>query len=153
MPLTRLLAVVMLVAWCPGRLCAQSLGNDNSGVAPSQATASNVSSRNPVADLFQLDPSLQAWFTTQSSVETNAVRGNHVDQYAQPQSQDSPRIRERVNRFTTEMQPPFDATCYAIRSYLVVRDSPHSDVTHRDGSTTCVPAARVRMYSTTDQKR
>ncbi len=151
MPLARLLAVVMLVAWCAGQLCAQSQGNDNSGVAPSQVTASNLSSSNPVTDLFQLDPNLQVWFGAQSSVETDTVRGNHVDQYAQPQSQDSPRIRDRANRFTTEITPPFNVTCYLIRSYLVVRDSPHSDVTHRDGSTTCVPAARVRMYSTVDE--
>ncbi len=151
--LARLLAVVMLVAWCAGQLCAQSQGNDNSGVAASQATASNVSSSNPVADLFQLDPSLQAWFTTQGSLETNAVGGNHPDDYAHPSAKDVTRIPVGPNKFTTEWHSPFDATCYLIRSYLVVRDSPHSDVTHRDGSTTCVPAARVRMYSTTGQER
>jgi hypothetical protein len=153
MPLARLLAVVVLVAWCAGQLCAQSHGNNNSVVAPFQASASNLSSSNPASDLFRLDPSLRVWFGSQSSAEADIDPGNHVDQYAQSQSQDLPRIRERESRFTTEMQPPFDATCYAIRSYLVVRDSPHSDVTHRDGSTTCVPAARVRMYSTVDQGR
>jgi hypothetical protein len=153
MPLTRFLVVVMLVAWCAGQLCAQSQGNGNSGVAPSQATASNASSSNPVADLFQRDPNLQAWFPTQGGLETNAVGGNRADVYAHPSAKDVFRIRVGPNQFPTEWQAPFDATCYAIRSYLVVRESPHSDVTHRDGSTTCVPAARVRMYSTTDQKR
>jgi hypothetical protein len=153
MSAARLLAVVMVVAWCAGQLRAQSQGNDNSDVAPSQAVAANVSSNNQVADLFQLDPSLQAWFTTQSGLETNAVGGNHVDDYAHASAKDMPRIPARGNKLTTEMKAPFDATCYAIRSYLVVRESAHSDVTHRDGSTTCVPAARVRMYSTTDQKR
>jgi hypothetical protein len=152
MPLARLLAVVMLVAWSAGQLCAQSQGNDNSGVAPSHAAVSNASSSNPVADLFQLDPSLQSWFTTQSSLETNAVGGNHSDDYAHASAKDVARIPVGLNN-TAEWHSPFDATCYAIRSYLVVRDSPHSDVTHRDGSTTCVPAARVRMYSTVDQGR
>jgi hypothetical protein len=153
MPLARLLAVVMLVSWCAGQLCAQSQGNDISGVAPSPATASNVSSSNPAADLFQLNPALQAWFTTQSGVETNVAGGNHADDYAHPSARGLIRIPVDLNKLTTEWQSPFDATCYAIRSYLVVRDSPHSDVTQRDGSTTCVPAARVRMYSTTDQER
>jgi len=152
MPLARLFAVVMLVSLCAGQLLAQSQRSDNSGVAP-QAAASNVSSSNAAADLFQFDPNLQAWFAGQSGLEMNAVDGNRADDYAHPSAKDVSRIRIGLNKFTTEMQPPFDATCYAIRSYLVVRDSPHSDVTHRDGSTTCVPAARVRMYSTVDQGR
>lgn len=45
-----------------------------------------------------------------------------------------------------------DATCFAIRSYRVVRDDMHSDSTHRDGYMTCVPAARFRVY-TTDLRR
>jgi hypothetical protein len=153
MPLAHLLAVVMVVSLCVRPLLAQSQRNDNSGEVPSQAIAPNLSSSNPATDLFRLDPSLRVWFGSQSSAEADTVPGNHADDYAQSQSQDLPRIRERGNRFTTEMQPPFDATCYAIRSYIVVRDSPHSDTTHRDGSTTCVPAARIRMYSTVDQGR
>jgi hypothetical protein len=43
-----------------------------------------------------------------------------------------------------------DMMCYSIRSYLVVRDNPRSDTTHRDGSSTCVPAERFRVYSTVD---
>lgn len=152
MPRARLLAVVMLVSLCAGQLFAQSQRNDNSGVISSRAISSNTSSSNPAADLFRLDPDLKVWFATPSSVEKDATGANHVDEYAHPSSQDSSQLR--VRKFTTEMRPPFDATCYAIRSYLVVRDSPHSDVTHRDGSTTCVPAARVRIYSSTiDQKR
>ena len=41
-----------------------------------------------------------------------------------------------------------DTTCFFIRSYRMVRDDPHSDLTHRDGSTTCVPSARFRVYTT-----
>jgi hypothetical protein len=45
-----------------------------------------------------------------------------------------------------------DGECLSIRSYRVVRDDPHSDATHFDGYTTCVPAARFRLY-TTDERR
>jgi hypothetical protein len=55
-------------------------------------------------------------------------------------------------RFLPGTQLQNDATCFAIRSYRVVRDGPHSDSTHRDGYTTCVPAARFRVY-TTDERR
>jgi hypothetical protein len=55
-------------------------------------------------------------------------------------------------RFIPRAQLQNDATCFAIRSYRMVRDDPQSDSTHRDGYTTCVPAARFRVY-TTDEKR
>jgi hypothetical protein len=58
-----------------------------------------------------------------------------------------------VIRFPTGLEFPADATCYAIRSYLVVRDSPDSDSTHRDGSTTCVPAAHFRVHTAVDYRR
>ena len=56
-------------------------------------------------------------------------------------------------RVVRGMELPSDATCYSIRSYLVVRDDPQSDSTHRDGYSVCVPEARVRMYTTVDQRR
>jgi hypothetical protein len=55
-------------------------------------------------------------------------------------------------RFVPGTQLQNDATCFAIRSYRVVRDDRRSDSTHRDGYTTCVPAARFRVY-TTDERR
>ena len=38
-----------------------------------------------------------------------------------------------------------DATCYTIRSYVVARDSKHSDSTHPVGYSTCQPASRYRL--------
>ena len=38
-----------------------------------------------------------------------------------------------------------DTLCYSIRSYLVKRDSKHSDSVHPAGYSTCVPAARYRL--------
>jgi hypothetical protein len=50
-------------------------------------------------------------------------------------------------RFIPRSDLQSDTTCFFIRSYLMVRDDPHSDSTHRDGSTTCVPSARFRVYT------
>ena len=38
-----------------------------------------------------------------------------------------------------------DTLCYAIRSYVVKRDSKDSDSVHPAGYSTCVPAARYRL--------
>jgi hypothetical protein len=38
-----------------------------------------------------------------------------------------------------------DTLCYSIRSYVVKRDSKHSDSVHPAGYSTCVPAARYRL--------
>lgn len=40
-------------------------------------------------------------------------------------------------------------TCYAIRSYVVARDSKHSDSVHPAGYSTCVPAKKVQLKSAT----
>jgi len=41
--------------------------------------------------------------------------------------------------------PRADTTCFAIRSYVVARDSQDSDSVHPVGYTTCVPAAKARL--------
>jgi hypothetical protein len=41
-----------------------------------------------------------------------------------------------------------EATCYAIRSYVVARDSKDSDSTHPVSYSTCQPAARYRVKTT-----
>lgn len=49
--------------------------------------------------------------------------------------------------------PPFafaDGTCFAIRSYVVARDSKHSDSTHPVGYSTCVPANKYRIRKADD---
>ena len=48
-------------------------------------------------------------------------------------------------------QLPDDTTCYAIRSYVVARDSKNSDSTHPVSYSTCQPASRYRL-KTADAK-
>lgn len=45
-------------------------------------------------------------------------------------------------------QPVDDTTCYAIRSYVVARDSKDSDSTHPVGYSTCQPAKRYGLKRT-----
>jgi hypothetical protein len=61
-------------------------------------------------------------------------------------------LKQTPMRAVGEMPWQAEATCFAIRSYRVVRDDPHSHSIHRDGYTTCVPSARFRVY-TADEKR
>jgi hypothetical protein len=44
-----------------------------------------------------------------------------------------------------------DATCYAIRSYVVARDSKDSDSTHPAGYSTCRRASRYHLKTTVGQ--
>ena len=41
-----------------------------------------------------------------------------------------------------------DSTCYAIRSYVVARDSKNSDSTHAVSYSTCQPSARYQLKTT-----
>jgi hypothetical protein len=49
--------------------------------------------------------------------------------------------------FLTGMEG-LDGTCYAIRSYVVARDSKDSDSTHPVSYSTCQPASRYRVRTT-----
>jgi len=46
-----------------------------------------------------------------------------------------------------------DTTCYAIRSYVVARDTKDSDATHPTGYSTCQPSTRFRLKSTVEHLR
>lgn len=134
MPCKRLLLVAMMVLLCAGLSFAQAPQNKNSE-----------------ADQFRLSPYPQAAFSLQDNSENNPTVLVHVDPHVywggKKQSDSG------VLRFPAGLESSTDATCYAIRSYLVVRDSPDSDSTHRDGSTTCVPAARFRVHTAVDHER
>ena len=115
------------------------------------ALAQAPQNKNSEADQFRLSLYPQ----TELSLRNNSVNDPtilvHVDPHVywggKKQSDSG------VLRFPTGLEFPADATCYAIRSYLVVRDSPDSDSTHRDGSTTCVPAAHFRVHTAVDYRR
>ena len=130
----RLLLVAMLVLLCAGLVLAQAPQNNN-----------------PEADQFRLSPYPQTEFSLQNNPESDSTVLVHIDPHVYWGGKK--RSDSDVLRFPTELESPVDTTCYAIRSYLVVRDSPDSDSTHRDGSTTCVPAARFRVHTAVDHER
>jgi hypothetical protein len=134
MPCKRLLLVAMMLLLCAGLAFAQAPQNNKFET-----------------DQFRLSPYPQAAFSLQDNSENNPTVLVHIDPHVywggKKQSDSG------VLRFPVGLESSTDATCYAIRSYLVVRDSPDSDSTHRDGSTTCVPAARFRVHTAVDQQR
>jgi arylamine N-acetyltransferase len=58
-------------------------------------------------------------------------------------------LRARLARQLVELAVQEEGpTCYAIRSYVVARDSKDSDSTHRVSYSTCQPAARYQLKTT-----
>jgi len=53
-----------------------------------------------------------------------------------------------VTIFTLDGQLEDQPTCYAIRSYVVARDSKESDSTHPAGYSTCRPSTRYQLKTT-----
>jgi hypothetical protein len=134
MPCKHLLLVAMMILLCAGLPFAQAPQNNK-----------------PEADPYRISPYPQAEFSLQNNSDNGATVPVHIDPHVYWGGKK--RSDSEVLRFPAGLEFPADATCYAIRSYLVVRDSPDSDSTHRDGSTTCVPAARFRVHTAMDQQR
>ncbi len=118
----RLLAVAILILLCAGVGLAQA-GN----------SAASSAARNE----FRISSYPQFDFISQDSREDDSPVVRHPDLR-------TGLAEHEAFRDLVDSQLP---TCYAIRSYRVVRDDPQSDSTHRDGSTTCVAASRFKMYS------
>jgi hypothetical protein len=135
MPVTRLSALVMLFASCAGLAWAQSQRNDASNLVVFQGTAS----MNTGTDGSDLKANLESQVVApQSKAEHNSLLAEARDQWG--------NSHDASQGFA--LGPESDRTCYFIRDYVVIRDSPHSDSTHRDGSFTCVPGSRFRVYTT-----
>jgi hypothetical protein len=47
------------------------------------------------------------------------------------------------------LNPDLQSTCFTLRTYVVQRDTPESDVVHPAGYTTCQPAPRFEVKVTT----
>ncbi|MGA9544030.1 MAG: hypothetical protein WBQ85_10695 [Candidatus Sulfotelmatobacter sp.] len=141
MSFTHLLALVMLLAFGGGVASAQTSQNDAPNVVAFWGAASANSVDNSGQHQFVISPDPRIT-PSQSSVVVNPLDRIDVDEYRPAHS----------HSFDLLPGPDSGKTCFYIRNYLVIRDSPHSDSTHRDGSSTCVPAARFRVY-TTDRGR
>ncbi len=142
--LTRLIAIAVLL--CAAQAFAQSPPKETSTVTASRAIAQD----NSAADQFRIGPYPHIDVDVRSAPNGDPIKAQSRSRKELIRLLDAEQNRPQIVR---GLPLQSDATCYLIRSYLVVRDDPKSDSTHRDGSATCVPAARFRMYSATDQPR
>jgi hypothetical protein len=141
MPVSRLLALVMLIVLCAGFALAQAQKNNSSNLLVFQRAAS-MNRPNSSIDQLQVDPESQL-VSNQPSTGDSSLLAKAADEWR--------GSRHSVSSYGTPSFPlgsESDKTCYFIRDYVVIRDSPHSDSTHRDGSFTCVPGSRFRVYTT-----
>jgi hypothetical protein len=89
---------------------------------------------------------------------SNSAGRIRVDQYRLDRGQLDPRTgRPKMEAqiggaiMGEEGSMEADATCYAIRSYVVARDSKDSDSTHPAGYSTCRRASRYHLKTTVGQ--
>ena len=74
------------------------------------------------------------------SLGQNALDPTRLDQYRLDQIKSDPHIRHlKLDALDA------DTTCYAIRSYVVARDSKDSDSTHPAGYSTCLASNRYQV--------
>jgi hypothetical protein len=124
MPLTRLLAFLFLVF----SLCA----------------ASSLA-QTPNEDLSLIH--------FKGAASMNAAENSAIDQSpSAPQIKPDSLFDASGPRHISNIPPLADVACLAIRRYRMVRDDAHSDAVHFGGYTTCVPAARFRMYTTVERE-
>jgi len=140
MRFTCLLAFVSLIVVSAAQTPAQSRPNKAASEAATTATYS--STRNSSGDLIRIvpNPRVDLGLRSDDGSQVGILPNNPAGSRAFVSDADR----------TWELG---DVNCLAIRSYRVVRDSPHSDSTHPDGYTTCVPAARFHYYTAVAHER
>jgi hypothetical protein len=143
MSLTRLLILLILPALCAGASFAQSQPNRASDLVAFQGAASINA-----PDALESDQTLQS---PKPPVEPDRQVTSADSSVAQASAKHERSSQSRS--LDSVLEKGVDRTCLSIRDYRVVRDSPNSDSTHRDGYTTCVPAARFRISITTEPVR
>ena len=110
--------------------------------------------------------SLPAFSQTQPAANPNQVADGsaRISSAVAPKASDDSNVLElqpdgssRAAKANAEAKVSFpnlsrplyeDTTCYTIRSYVVARDSKHSDSTHPAGYSTCQPASRYGLKTT-----
>jgi hypothetical protein len=140
MTLARLLAAALLI--CSGSALAQGQQFQSSRLVGKASTASEPWRifPNPPSNLGSgqegLDPTGLSHYDFSQFTEVPDVRNFKLN-------------NGPVTLFTPDwLVPEGDATCLAIRSYVVARDSKGSDSTHLVSYSTCQPSARYRVKTT-----
>jgi hypothetical protein len=152
MRLTHLLAVAAL--FCAAQIFAQTSKSSDAAILQGSTASSNDSANDlatdSAANQFRISPYPQVDFDEPGDRPDDPIKARSESRKELMRILDAER---NGPQFTPGSQLPWDVTCLSIRSYRVVRDDPHSDSTHFDGYTTCVPAARFRMFTTVERER
>jgi len=134
----RLLLLSLFISLCVVAAAAQSSPNNNSN----SSQAASALPRNPQAStgLFRFHPRLA---NGQSLSENEgAIGGNDSDV--------TRMLDSRAQHLLTLQQD--EKTCYTIRAYRVVRESPDSDSTRPAGYSTCQPTTRFQLKDAVDSR-
>lgn len=141
MHLARLLPIALLVCSVPVLTQVQPLSGPLATLA-AQDHSSQVTSPDPWKVVPNLPPDLNSGRDTQDSMRIDQFRILDPSNGSLIALNPNPKTRVLVLPYG---QPDGDTTCYAIRSYVVERDSKDSDSTHLAGYSTCQRANRFRM--------
>ena len=136
------LFVVSLV-FCTASAFGQAQSVSRSTAPSEKANAVNTTAANQFRASSSAPQESEAW----KSPADDSIKAQSSSRKQLIRLLDAQRDAPRFAPFVPGSDFQSDTTCFFIRSYLMVRDDPHSDSTHRDGSTTCVPSARFRVYT------
>lgn len=149
MTLARLLLAALLICSLPAFSQDQK---SNASQIPGSAISSAVTSKDSVvgpAEPWKTFPSPPADLRSDSKdqirVDQFRYDPNTFD-FRTGRSKWEPKTDVMISRLDTHLDG--DTTCYAIRSYVVARDSKDSDSTHPAGYSTCQRASRYHLKTT-----
>lgn len=113
------------------------------------AQTSTIAPKNPVTTHDRWNV---AELTASSKAAENPFDRVHIDEF-KTQRDFSPFKAEAKNdpislNLNDASASDGDGLCYTMRSYVVARDSKHSDATHPVSYSTCQKASRYRLYTT-----
>jgi hypothetical protein len=141
----RLLAALLLL--CPGLVFAQTnRATTGSSVAPSDSEKAAARS-----EPWSISPSIEA----KANIPQDPLARLETSQppkYRHDQGQDKKTFffPSPGNGFVISPGALADSSCFAIRSYVMARDSKDSDSTHLAGYTTCVPSSKYQVRTIVD---
>ena len=145
MPLAHLLAAALLV--CSTLAFAQK--QNDSLVSEMQSSNANKAATTSDSWKFIPNPSADTSFggapLDRARIDQFKVDQASIDSKGSAsklEAQADPLVLEPTRELAT------DATCFAIRSYVVARDDKNSDSTHPVAYSTCQPASRYRLRTT-----
>lgn len=140
MSVPRLLLLSLLISVCVATAAAQSSPNNNSG----SSQPASLLLRNPQtgASSFQFQ---LPFLADGQSVNNDATMSGNTPLVTPPL--DAEALDSLQNNLTLQQD---EKSCFTIRAYRVVRESPDSDTTKPAGYSTCQPTTRFQLKRTVE---